>query len=67
MHIVNHLLIKILHYVAFIMTTEAELFTIRYGINQACSKENVSKIIIITDFIYTAKKIFNTTSYSYQG
>ena len=47
-HITNCLVIKMLHHTAFITTTEAELFMIRYGINQACTKENVSKIIIVT-------------------
>ena len=47
-HITNCLVIKMLHHTAFITTTEAELFVIRYGINQACTKENVSKIIIVT-------------------
>ena len=67
MHIANHLLIKTLHHAAFVTTTEAELFIIRYSINQACSNENVSKIIIITNSIYVAKKIFNTVLHSYQG
>jgi len=40
---------------------------IRYGINQAYIKENVSKIIVITNSIHVAKKIFNTVSYSYQS
>jgi len=66
-YIANQLLIKKLHHAVFVTTTEAELFTIRCGINQACSKENVSKIVVITDFIYVAKKIFNTASHSYQG
>jgi len=43
-----------------------ELFTIRYGINQATSISNISCIIIITDFIYAAKKIFDSSLYSFQ-
>ena len=66
-HIVNQPLIKTLHHAVFIMTTEVELFVIRCDINQACSKENVSKIIIVTDSIHVAKKIFNTMSHPYQG
>ena len=66
-HIADHSLIKILHHAAFIMTTEAELFAIRCGINQACSNENVSRIIVVTNSIYTAKNIFNTWSHPYQG
>ena len=57
---------KIVHHAAFITSMEAELFAIRCSINQACNKENVSKIIVVTDSIYTAKKIFNSKSHSYQ-
>ena len=64
-HIANCSLIKTLHHAAFIMTTEAKLFAIRYSINQACTKENVSKIIIVTNSIHVAKKIFNTLLHSY--
>jgi len=35
------------------MTTEAELITIRYGINQATSILSISKIIVITDLLHT--------------
>jgi len=50
----------------YITSTEAELFAIRCGINQACSKNNISKIIIITDSIHAAKKIFESSSHPYQ-
>jgi len=43
------------------------LFTIRYGINQACIKENVSKIIVVTDSIHAAKNIFDSKLHSYQS
>ena len=43
-----------------------ELFAIRYGINQAYSKDNISKIIVVTDSIHAAKKIFDSNSYLYQ-
>jgi len=66
MHIANSSLIKTLHHVAFITSPEAELFTIRCSINQASNKEDISKIIIITDSIYVAKKIFNLSSHSFQ-
>ena len=65
-HICNHPLIKIVHYVAFITSTEVELFAMRYGISQACSKENISKIIVITDSIHVAKKIFDDKTHPYQ-
>jgi len=67
MHIANQPLIKTLYHAVFVTTTEAELFAIRCGINQACSKENVSKIVVVTDSIHAANKIFDTTSHPYQG
>jgi len=48
------------------MSTEAELFVIRCGINQAYIKKNISKIIVVTDSIYVAKKIFDSLSHPYQ-
>jgi len=47
-HQANHPLIKTVHHAAFITSLEAELFAIRCSINQACNKEDVSKIFIIT-------------------
>ena len=66
MHIYNKPVIKTLHHIVNITSTETKLFTIRYGINQATSYNGVSKIIIVTDSIHTAKKIFNTVSNPYQ-
>jgi len=59
-HSANQLLIKTVHHTSFVTTTEVELFAIRCSINQACSLNNVSKIIIVTDSIHVAKKIFNS-------
>jgi len=67
MHIANHPLTKTVHHAVFITSMEAELFAIRCGINQACIKENVSKIIIVTDSIYAAKKIFDSKSHPFQS
>ena len=67
MHISNQPLIKTLHHAAFITSTEAEMFAIRCGINQATSKTNVSKIIIITDSIHAAKRIFNPSFHPFQN
>ena len=58
-HSANQLLIKTVHHASFVTITEAELFAIRCGINQACFINNVSKIIIVTDSIHAAKKIFD--------
>jgi len=67
MHISNQSLIKTLHHAVFVTSSEAELFTIRCSISQASSKENVSKIIIITNSIHIAKKIFDPSSHLFQS
>ena len=61
-HSANCPLIKTVHHASFVTSTEVELFTIRCGINQACSINNVSKIIVVTDSIHMAKKIFTSKS-----
>jgi len=43
------------------------MFVIRCGINQATSKTNVSKIIVITDSIHAAKRIFDPSSHPFQN
>ena len=62
----NRPIIKTIHYAMNIMSTKAELFTIRCGINQATNLFNIEKIIIITDAIHTAKRIFDLSSHSFQ-
>jgi len=59
-------LIKTVHHVAYVTSTKAELFTIRCRLSQACNKENISQIIVVTNSIHMAKKIFDTKSHSYQ-
>ena len=66
MHTSNQSLIKILHHTAFVTSAEAELFAIRCGINQASTKENISKIIVVTNSIHVAKKIFDPLSHLLQ-
>ena len=65
-HSANWPLIKTVHHASFVTSTEAELFAIRCGINQACAIENVSKIIVVMDSIHAAKKIFNSKSHPFQ-
>jgi len=65
-HIHINPVIKTLHYAVNVMSTEAELFAIRCGINQATSHNGVSKIIVVTNSIHAAKKIFDTVSNPYQ-
>ena len=42
------------------------MFAIRCGINQAIAKSNVSKIVVVTDSIHAAKRIFNPFSHPLQ-
>ena len=65
-HICDQPLVKMVHHAAFVTSTEVKLFAIRCSINQACNKNNISKVIVITDSIHAAKKIFNTKSHPYQ-
>ena len=65
-HIVNCSLTKTVHHASFVTSTKAELFAIRCGINQACFNDIVSKIIVITDSIHAAKKIFDSESHPFQ-
>ncbi len=67
MHIANYSLTKTVHHAAFITSIEAELFTIRCDINQACIKENISKVIVIMDSIHATKKIFDSKSHPFQS
>ena len=65
-HIVNHLLTKTVHHASFVISIEAELFAIRCGINQACSNEIISKIIVVMDSIHATRKIFDSNSHPFQ-
>jgi len=65
-HIHDKAIVKTLHHASNIISMEAELFAIRYGINQATSIQGVLKIVIIMDLIHAAKKIFNTSVHIFQ-
>ena len=65
-HMWDKPLIKTVHHAVFVTSTEAELFAIRCGLNQACNEEEISKIIVVTNSIHMAKKIFNMKSHLYQ-
>ena len=60
-YIHNNSVIKTLYYAINVTFTEAELFAIRCDINQAIQLTNINHIIVITDLIYTTKKIFNSS------
>lgn len=59
-------IIRIVYHVFNVITTEAKLFTIRSGINQACQISDVKKVHIITNSIYAAKHIFDFSVHLYQ-
>ena len=65
-HVHNKPIIKMLHHAVNVTFMEAELFAIRYGINQATNLTGINKIIVITDSIHVAKKIFNYSLHSFQ-
>jgi len=54
-HIHNKPITKTLHYAVDVLSIEAELFAIRYGINQTTNSFGISKIIVITNSIHAAK------------
>ena len=62
----NKPLMKMVHHAVHITSTEAELFAIRYGINQSLHFSNISKIIVVTDSIHAVKKIFDSLVHPYQ-
>ena len=64
-HVYNNPVIKTIHHTINIITTEAELFVIRCGINQAMYLPNISQIIVISNPIHAAKRIFNSSLHSY--
>ena len=47
--------IKSLHHAVNVTFTEAELFAIRYGINQATQLANINCIVVIIDLLHAAK------------
>ena len=65
-HTYNKPLTKMIHHAVLITSMEAELFTIRYGINQAMNFNNIAKIIVVTNSIHVARKIFNPSVHPYQ-
>jgi len=68
MHIYVHNkpIVKTLHHAINVTSTEAEFFAIRCSINQVSYLQDISKIIVVTDSIYMAKKIFDPLSHPLQ-
>jgi len=57
---------KTLHHAIDITLTEMELFAFRYEINQAIQIPGFSHIIVITDVLHVAQKLFDFSIYLYQ-
>ena len=66
MHTYNRLIIKMIYQAVHIISIKTELFAIRCSINQALNLDNMSKVIIITDSIHMARKIFKLSVHLYQ-
>jgi len=66
-HIHNKPITKTLYHAVNVMSTEAELFVIRCGIDQATNSASISKIIVITDSIHAARKVFDLSSHPFQS
>ena len=62
-YIHNKPIVKTLYHVVNVTSTEAKLFSIRCGINQAINIQEILKIVVITDLLYIAWKIFDFLSY----
>jgi len=62
----NKQVIKMIHHAVNVTTTEAKLFVIRCGINKATNLQGIRKIVVITDSIYSTRKVFDYMSYPFQ-
>jgi len=49
-----------------ITITEAVLFAIRCGINQATDIPGISRIFVITDLLHTTRRIFDSSLHLFQ-
>jgi len=65
-HVFNKPVVKTLHHAVNITAQEAEFFTIRCSINHTVLSHDTSRIIVITDSIHIAKKIFDPSSHMLQ-
>jgi len=54
------------HQAINVSTTEAKLFAIRCGINQAISILHIKHIVVITNSLHAIMKIFDSSSHPYQ-
>ena len=60
-HSFNKSIVKTLYRTINITTAKAELFAIRCGINQAVTNPHIKHIVVITDSLHIARKIFDSS------
>jgi len=65
-HVFNKPTVKTLHHTINITSSEAKFFAIRCGINHNVLLHETSKIIVVTDSIHVAKKIFDPSLHMLQ-
>ena len=65
-HFLRNPIIKTLYHIVNVTIIEAKLFAIGCGTNQAVQITNINCIVIITDSIHTAHKIFDSSVHPYQ-
>ena len=65
-HSFNKPIVKTLHRAINITTAKVELFTICCGINQAVANHNIKHIIVITNSLHIARRIFDSSTHLYQ-
>ena len=58
-HVRNKPIVKVLHNAVNITLSEAEFFALKCSINHTTLLHEISKIIIVTDSIHVARKIFD--------
>jgi len=65
-HSFNKPVIKTLHRAINITTAKAELLAIQCGIDQVVTNPNIKHIVVITDSLHIARKIFDSSTHPYQ-
>ena len=65
-HVYDSSVVKTIHHAINVISTEVKLFVIKCGLNQVTQMTNIKCIIIITDFIHVAKRIFDSFTHLYQ-
>ena len=65
-HFGSNTIAKKIHHTVKVTSTEAELFAIRCGINQAVQVTEATHIIVVMDTIHSARRIFDSLIHPYQ-